>query len=226
MELPDDDGGVEVRAGDRRRQRGRAEAERHDAGHAPRCWPRSPPSSCPPACSTSICGDRDTGRAMVDARHPGDGQSSPARCGPAWRSPSAASQSLKRVHLELGGKAPVVVFDDADIAAAAEGDRDRRLLQRRSGLHRGDPRASPARASTTTSSPPSPSRPRAPRPACPTTRTCCSARSTTPTSSRTSAASSSGRPTTPASPPAATRSATPATSSSRPSSPTCTRTTR
>jgi len=33
----------------------------------------------------------------------------------------AASKSLKRVHLELGGKAPVVVFDDADIAAAAEG---------------------------------------------------------------------------------------------------------
>ena len=34
---------------------------------------------------------------------------------------AAASQSLKRCHLELGGKAPVVVFDDADIAAAAEG---------------------------------------------------------------------------------------------------------
>ena len=34
---------------------------------------------------------------------------------------SAASDTLKRVHLELGGKAPVVVFDDADIAAAAEG---------------------------------------------------------------------------------------------------------
>ncbi|MGH2841103.1 MAG: aldehyde dehydrogenase family protein, partial [Solirubrobacteraceae bacterium] len=33
----------------------------------------------------------------------------------------AASASLKRVHLELGGKAPVVVFDDADIAAAVEG---------------------------------------------------------------------------------------------------------
>jgi 1-pyrroline dehydrogenase len=29
----------------------------------------------------------------------------------------AASQTLKRVHLELGGKAPVVVFDDADIEA-------------------------------------------------------------------------------------------------------------
>jgi betaine-aldehyde dehydrogenase len=34
---------------------------------------------------------------------------------------AAAAQSLKRCHLELGGKAPVVVFDDADIAAAAEG---------------------------------------------------------------------------------------------------------
>jgi betaine-aldehyde dehydrogenase len=33
----------------------------------------------------------------------------------------AAAADLKRVHLELGGKAPVVVFDDADPAAAAEG---------------------------------------------------------------------------------------------------------
>jgi betaine-aldehyde dehydrogenase len=34
---------------------------------------------------------------------------------------TAAAAGLKRVHLELGGKAPVVVFDDADVAAAAEG---------------------------------------------------------------------------------------------------------
>src|SRR5262245_58403734 len=33
----------------------------------------------------------------------------------------AASDALKRVHLELGGKAPVIVFDDADPAAVAEG---------------------------------------------------------------------------------------------------------
>jgi 1-pyrroline dehydrogenase len=33
----------------------------------------------------------------------------------------AASDTLKRVHLELGGKAPVIVFDDADPAAVAEG---------------------------------------------------------------------------------------------------------
>jgi betaine-aldehyde dehydrogenase len=32
----------------------------------------------------------------------------------------AASDSLKRVHLELGGKAPVIVFDDADMEAAME----------------------------------------------------------------------------------------------------------
>jgi 1-pyrroline dehydrogenase len=31
-----------------------------------------------------------------------------------------AADSLKRVHLELGGKAPVVVFDDADLASAVE----------------------------------------------------------------------------------------------------------
>ncbi len=34
---------------------------------------------------------------------------------------AAAADTLKRVHLELGGKAPVIVFDDADIEAAAEG---------------------------------------------------------------------------------------------------------
>ena len=32
----------------------------------------------------------------------------------------AAADTLKRVHLELGGKAPVVVFDDADMEAAME----------------------------------------------------------------------------------------------------------
>ena len=34
-----------------------------------------------------------------------------------------AADSLKRVHLELGGKAPVVIFDDADIEAAITGVR-------------------------------------------------------------------------------------------------------
>ena len=33
----------------------------------------------------------------------------------------AAAEDIKRVHLELGGKAPVVVFDDVDVASAAAG---------------------------------------------------------------------------------------------------------
>ena len=35
----------------------------------------------------------------------------------------AAADTMKRVHLELGGKAPVVVFDDADLEAVAAGVR-------------------------------------------------------------------------------------------------------
>ena len=35
----------------------------------------------------------------------------------------AAADTLKRVHLELGGKAPVVVFDDADLEAVVAGVR-------------------------------------------------------------------------------------------------------
>jgi betaine-aldehyde dehydrogenase len=67
-----------------------------------------------------VCGDRDTGRAMVVHDIPGMvSVTGSVRAGQEVA--AAASQSLKRCHLELGGKAPVVVFDDADIAAAAEG---------------------------------------------------------------------------------------------------------
>ena len=65
-----------------------------------------------------VCGDRDTGRAMV--AHPTPAMVSvtgSVRAG--MEVAEAASKSLKRVHLELGGKAPVVVFDDADLSAAA-----------------------------------------------------------------------------------------------------------
>jgi len=66
-----------------------------------------------------ICGDRETGRALVE--HPVPAMASitgSVRAG--MEVAASASHTLKRVHLELGGKAPVVVFDDADIAAAAE----------------------------------------------------------------------------------------------------------
>ena len=51
----------------------------------------------------------------------------------------AASATIKRTHLELGGKAPVIVFDDADIALGRRRHQGVRLLQRRTGLHRGLP---------------------------------------------------------------------------------------
>ncbi len=74
----------------------------------------------PPGVFNVICGDRDTGRAMITHDTPSMvSVTGSVRAG--MEVASAASQSLKRVHLELGGKAPVVVFDDADIAAAAEG---------------------------------------------------------------------------------------------------------
>jgi betaine-aldehyde dehydrogenase len=66
-----------------------------------------------------LLGKGDAGEALV--RHEGVDMVSitgSVRAGKAVA--AAASESLKRVHLELGGKAPVVVFDDADVEAAAE----------------------------------------------------------------------------------------------------------
>ncbi|MER6438795.1 gamma-aminobutyraldehyde dehydrogenase [Streptomyces sp. me109] len=66
-----------------------------------------------------ICGDRDTGRAMVE--HPTPAMASITGSVRAGMSVAeSASKDLKRVHLELGGKAPVVVFADTDIAKAVE----------------------------------------------------------------------------------------------------------
>ena len=67
-----------------------------------------------------VCGDRGTGRALVE--HPTPAMvaiTGSVRAG--MQVAESASHDVKRVHLELGGKAPVVVFDDADLDAAAEG---------------------------------------------------------------------------------------------------------
>jgi aminobutyraldehyde dehydrogenase len=53
----------------------------------------------PKVAMVSLTGDVATGRKILQA----------------------ASGTLKRTHLELGGKAPVIVFDDADLAAVVEG---------------------------------------------------------------------------------------------------------
>jgi betaine-aldehyde dehydrogenase len=73
----------------------------------------------PPGVFNVVCGDRDTGRALV--AHPGPQMVSITGSVRAGKEVAAAAAGdLKRVHLELGGKAPVVVFDDADVAKTAE----------------------------------------------------------------------------------------------------------
>ena len=74
----------------------------------------------PPGVFNVVCGDRDTGRALVVHETPAMvSVTGSVRAG--MEVAAAAAPTLKRVHLELGGKAPVIVFDDADAAAAAVG---------------------------------------------------------------------------------------------------------
>ena len=69
-----------------------------------------------------VCGDRETGAALT--AHPipqlvsitGSTQAGIAVA-------TAAAKDVKRAHLELGGKAPVLVFDDAEIESTVEGIR-------------------------------------------------------------------------------------------------------
>ncbi|MER5933370.1 gamma-aminobutyraldehyde dehydrogenase [Streptomyces sp. NPDC002054] len=66
-----------------------------------------------------ICGDRETGKAMVEHSVPAMASiTGSVRAG--MQVAESASKDVKRVHLELGGKAPVVVFEDADVAKAVE----------------------------------------------------------------------------------------------------------
>ena len=76
----------------------------------------------PPGVVNLVCGDRDTGARL--AAHPVPRMISitgSTRAGIAVA--TAAAPDLKVAHLELGGKAPVIVFDDADLEAAVEGIR-------------------------------------------------------------------------------------------------------
>ena len=67
-----------------------------------------------------ITGDRDSGRLLVEHKTPSMVSiTGSVRAG--IEVAKSAATDVKRVHLELGGKAPVVVFADADLKAAAEG---------------------------------------------------------------------------------------------------------
>ena len=66
-----------------------------------------------------VCGERETGASLVNHKRP-DMVSITGSVGAGIQVAESAAKQVKRVHLELGGKAPVVVFADADLAAAAE----------------------------------------------------------------------------------------------------------
>ena len=72
----------------------------------------------PPGVFNVVCGDRDTGRAVVSHKTPAMVSiTGSTRAGSEVA--EAAAHDLKRTHLELGGKAPVIVFDDADVESTA-----------------------------------------------------------------------------------------------------------
>jgi betaine-aldehyde dehydrogenase len=104
-----------------------------------------------------VCGDRDTGAALVS--HPAPAMVSiTGSVGAGMAVARAAADDVKRVHLELGGKAPVIVFDDADVAAGpAEETRASRATSTPARTAPGDPGAGRA-AVHDDSSPRSPSR--------------------------------------------------------------------
>jgi betaine-aldehyde dehydrogenase len=73
----------------------------------------------PPGVFNVVTGDRGTGRAVAGHHTPRlVSITGSTRAGAEVA--AAVAPDLKRAHLELGGKAPVIVFDDADVAAAAE----------------------------------------------------------------------------------------------------------
>jgi betaine-aldehyde dehydrogenase len=67
-----------------------------------------------------VTGERQTGAMLVEHATPAM-VSITGSVGAGIAVAESAAKQVKRVHLELGGKAPVVVFNDADLQAAAEG---------------------------------------------------------------------------------------------------------
>ena len=198
VELPDDDGGVEVRSRRSPPATPWCSSPATPLRPPPCGWPRSSheADALPAGVFNVVCGDRDTGRALVE--HPTPQMvaiTGSVRAG--MQVAESAAKDVKRVHLELGGKAPVVIFDDADVEAAAEGSRSP-ATSTPDRTAPPPPGCSSRRRSTTISSRPWPSRPRACRPHSKTgpvgMRSC--RRSTTPISSIGCSASSSVLPST------------------------------
>ena len=120
VELPADDGDLEDRPGAGHRQHDRPQAGRRRR-RSRRCkLAEIAAEFLPKGVLNVIRGGDDAGRGARRRTTTSTWSRSPARSRPASGSPRAAAETLKRVHLELGGKAPVVVFDDVDMETALE----------------------------------------------------------------------------------------------------------
>ena len=131
----------------RRRLHGRPEAER--GGAAERLHPRRGDrvaSACRPASSTwSPASGRWSARRSP--RHPGvDMVSFTGSTRAGRRVSELAAATVKPVAMELGGKSPNVILDDADFAARRPRRRRQVLPQLGPDLQRADPDAGAARA--------------------------------------------------------------------------------
>ena len=72
----------------------------------------------PPGVLNVVCGDRDTGRALTAHQDVAlIAVTGSVRAGQEIA--AAAATGLKRLHLELGGNAPVIVHDDVDVESTA-----------------------------------------------------------------------------------------------------------
>ena len=76
----------------------------------------------PPGVVNVICGDRDTGAALTSHRAPAL-VSITGSTGAGIAVATAAAKNVTRAHLEFGGKAPVIVFDDARSRPRSKGSR-------------------------------------------------------------------------------------------------------
>ena len=147
VELSAPDARLEDRAGDRARQHGRPEAGRvHAADRAPlrrdlRRWP-----ALPKGVVNIVTGDGATGELIV--KHDGIDKIAFTGSTEVGRSiREATAGSGKSLTLELGGKSPFIVFDDADLDSRRRGRRRRHLVQPGPGVLRRVAAARPGRRS-------------------------------------------------------------------------------
>ena len=140
LELPDRDPGLEDRAGARLRQLRRAQAGRPGAGHRPGARrDHRPRPACRPACSTSSwvaarwSARRSSSHKDVDAI---SFTGSVATGRKIAAEPASPPTPMKKVQLEMGGKNPMVVLDDADLKIAVEAAVNGAFFSTGPALHR------------------------------------------------------------------------------------------